>query len=124
MPGSPSYPVLQQAHAVQTEARDILTKRVRGEPLSEARGAAWMDDRRKLATSEVTTTVDALALAHGLLQGVECITRFDDDREALEYLVGEIAAATTGIIRFLEDNTGVTRETLGLFDNYIGPPRH
>lgn len=124
MPGASSYPVLVQAHAVQTEVRDIIAKKARGEPLTEAEVSAWMDSRRKLASSEVRTPIDALAIAHGLLQGVECIPRVDDDREALVYLVEELTAATSGIIRFLEENTGVTRETLGLFDNYIGPPRH
>lgn len=113
-------PVLQQAYAIQAQARDLMTKKSAGEPLPDAQVCAWMDNRRDLAAADLATPLDALAVAHGLLQGVECLHRFADDPETLRYVVGEVALAASGIIEFLEEAAGVTREALGLFDDY-GP---
>lgn len=119
-----SSPILRQAHAIQAEACDILGRKMRGEPLTEEEVAAWMDNRRSLAAADLTTPIDALAVAHGLLQAIECTPRFADDAESLNYMAGEMTLAALSLIQFLEDCTGVTREALGLFDNYTGPRRH
>lgn len=124
MPRAFSSPILRQAHAIQAEARDILARKARGMPLSEEEVGAWMDNRRSLAAADLTTPIDALAVAHGLLQAIECAPRFADDEESLEYMAGEMALAALSLIQFLEECTGVTREALGLFDNYTGPRRH
>lgn len=123
MPGASNSPVLQQAYAIQAQARDLITKKLAGEPLPESQVCAWMDNRRDLAAADLTTPLDALAVAHGLLQGVDCLHRFADDPETLRYVAGELALAASSIIEFLEETAGVTREALGLFDDY-GPVRN
>lgn len=117
-------PVLRQAYAVQDFARNIMMKRDQGvEPDGETL-ALWMLERRNLAGAEITTSLDALAVSHQLLQCISALHRFSEDADALGYMASETAIAVGGLIRFLEGCSGVTREALGLHDDYCGPTRN
>lgn len=120
MDGAPLPPILQRAYDIQKRARTFIMQRDQGRALDNEAVAEWMFDRHELAASPITEPLDGLALAHHLLQDISVLHRIADDPVALNMMATDMAAAAMGIIRFFEECTGVTRDDVGLFNDY-GP---
>lgn len=117
-------PVLKQAYVIQDIARRVMVQREQGIEPDEQVMAEWMQVRRNLAGAEITSPVEGIAVAHQLIQAVSALPRFSEDPDALNYMAAEIGVAAVGLLRFFEEHSGVTREALGLYDDYCGPTRN
>lgn len=118
--------LLSKALSVQAEAQDLMAASNTG-MVSDERWGRWATRHRALAGSSVNSPIDALVVAHTLLQ---CSTKLPslvlagDSVESLAYLTAEILEAASGLTTYLEDTAGLQRSDLGLHDDFVGPIRN
>ena len=122
-------PLLQEAHAVQREARALMALRDRYGITSDAfqdRMMAWVLQRQKLAATPITSPLEGLIVAHTLRQcsGAIPVCMEMDDEGSLFVLAAELLVAGTSLIAFFETSAGLSRADLGLHDDYLGPVRN
>jgi hypothetical protein len=129
MTNEANTPLLQEAHAVQHEARALMALRDQGDTTSKAfqkRMLRWVAQRRKLAATTITSPLEGLILSHTLLQcsGAIPVCMEMEDEGSLQVLASELLTASAGLIAYFESLAGHSRADLGLHEDYSATRQH
>ena len=111
--------LLPEAMDIQKLTRELRTMRDAGQSGSEVFNSLLenlVNWRRDLVSTPITTTVDALIVAHAMESAANAVAVCADDEnpDTFRFLALELSLALQNLIPFIETKAGVTRSQLNL----------
>ena len=111
--------LLPEALDIQKLTRELKTMRDAGQSGSEVFESllkGFVSRRRELVSIPITTTVDALIVAHVMESAATALAVCADDKnpDTFRFLALELSLALQNLIPFIENKAGVTRSQLNL----------